>query len=421
MRKLLGLAAVAMLCAALAAGAVQASRKAAVKVTFATYVWQPSTVAANNAIVAAWNKSHPDIQVEVVPVDVNSVHDKLLTSFVGGTAADIIHDEAADIAGFIGQGYLADMTPLISKKLYASIPRDTWQTVNFSRKLYGVPSLIQTYNVFANMDILNAAGIKPPTADAPWTWDRFREVAKQLTTSDRFGVCWGVKTPAAAIQTLGLNFGAQFMYLVNGRWEFKWGAAEQKVPTQIHDMMYVDKSLDPAMTGVNTTGSMASFLGRKCALAMGGNFLAQQISSQGPTGFKWAQFPLLKGDSQYQVANPQTYSISQQSQHKAEAAQFIEYLVNAQNLSALGQGDWLIPASPAAAADAIRTTGFKGVWRVNADSTKYFRKGNWVSLAAYARWKSEVAQPNFVQYLKNQITLDQLGANLTAGWLRVRG
>jgi maltose-binding protein MalE len=51
------------------------------------------------------------------------VHDKLLTSFVGGTAADIIHDEAADIAGFTQQGYLANLTPLIPKSLKASIPQ----------------------------------------------------------------------------------------------------------------------------------------------------------------------------------------------------------------------------------------------------------------------------------------------------------
>ena len=87
------------------------------KLTFATYVWQPTTVAATKAIVESWNKTHPAIQVSIVPVDVNSVHDKLLTNFVGGTAADVIHDEAADIAGFTQQGYLANLTPLISKQL----------------------------------------------------------------------------------------------------------------------------------------------------------------------------------------------------------------------------------------------------------------------------------------------------------------
>jgi ABC-type glycerol-3-phosphate transport system substrate-binding protein len=123
MRKTFVPIAVLLLCAALAAGAAQAGRKAeAVKISFATYVWQPTTVAATKSIVESWNKSHPGIQVTIVPVDVNSVHDKLLTNFVGGTAADVIHDEAADIAGFTQQGYLANLSPLVSKQFKASIP-----------------------------------------------------------------------------------------------------------------------------------------------------------------------------------------------------------------------------------------------------------------------------------------------------------
>ena len=60
-------------------------------------------------------------------------------------------------------------------------------------------------------------------------------------------------------------------------------------------------------------------------------------------------FPPLKGTSQDQAANPQTFSISQQSQHKAEAMQFIAYALNTQNMAKLAQGDWLIPVSPTAA------------------------------------------------------------------------
>ena len=183
MRKVIVLGALALLCSVLVAGAQAGQKATVVKLRFATYVWQPTTVAANKAIVDSWNKSHPGIQVEIVPVDVNSVHDKLLTNFVGGTAADIVHDEAADIAGFTQQGYLANLTPLIPKTLKASIPKDIWATTNFGGKITGVPSLMQTYNIFANMTILKEAGIKAPTLDAPWTWAQFRANAKKLTRS----------------------------------------------------------------------------------------------------------------------------------------------------------------------------------------------------------------------------------------------
>jgi multiple sugar transport system substrate-binding protein len=422
MRKILAPCAVLVLCAAFAATAAQAGGRAEpVRLTFATYVWQPTTVAATKSIVESWNETHPGIQVTIQPVDVNSVHDKLLTNFVGGTAADVVHDEAADIAGFTQQGYLANLTPLVSKQFKASIPKALWDTVNFGgKKITGVPILMQTYNVFANMDILKSAGIKAPTAKNPWTWTQFRSVAKRLTNSNRFGVCWGLRSPTAAIQTMALNFGGQYFYLEDGKWNFRHGPAEQAVVKNMHDMIHVDKSVDAAATGLSGSAVLPAFFGGKCAMTVQGNFQAQGMITQGPRDFNWAMFPLLKGSSQNQVANPQTLSVSQQSEHKREAMQFIEYFSNAANLAKLAAGDWLIPSNPASGKLILKSTKRTGSWRVATASVVHFRKGNWVSLAAYARWKAEVATPQFVRYLKNEISLDELGESLSAGWTRVR-
>ncbi len=424
MRKFIGLGVVVVvLCTALVVGAAQASRQAdPVKITFATYVWQPTTVAANKKIVDSFNRSHPGIQVSIVPVDVNSVHDKLLTSFVGGTAADVIHDEAADIAGFTQQGYLANLKPLLPPTLKASIPKSLWDTVSFGNgRITGVPSLLQTYNVFANMTLFKAAGIKAPTLDKPWSWAQFRSTAKRLTKSGQFGVCWGLRSPTAVTQTMSLNYGGQFFYLENGKWTFKFGPKDQNVVKQMHDMIQVDKSVDPAATGLSGSAVLPAFFGGKCAMTVAGNFTAQAMILQGPKGFNWAMFPLLKGDTQQQVANPQTYSISSQSKNKQSAMFFLAYLVNKQNLAKLALGDWLIPSNPDAGKLARKSTKRTGSWRVATESVVHFRKGNWVSLAAYPRWKAEVAQPNFVQYLRGSITLQELGKNLEDGWNRVRG
>ena len=420
MSKLVALGAVALLCTVLVAGA-QAGGSQVTNLKFATYVWQPTTVAATKQIVDSWNKANPKIQVEIVSVDPNSVHDKLLTNFVGGTAADVIHDEAADIAGFTEQGYLANLTPLLPKSLKRSIPNEIWATVNFGRKITGVPSLLQTYNVFANMTILKQAGVKAPTIADPWTWAEFRAAAKKLTTNDRYGVCWGLRSPTAAIQTLALNYGGQYFYLVNGKWAFRWGAPEQNVVRQMRDMIHVDKSVDPAATGLSGSGVLPAFFGGKCAMTVQGNFQAQGMIQQAPSGFNWGMLAPLKGATQHQVANPQTYSIAQQSKNKPAAMKFIAYLLNAQNMAKLARGDWLIPASPAAGKIVARTTQYKGSWRVATASVDYFRKGNWVSLTAYPRWKAEVSQPNFVEYLAGRITLAELGERLSEGWTRVRG
>jgi multiple sugar transport system substrate-binding protein len=423
MKKLLGLSTALLLCTVLAASAATAgkSKSSVVNLNFATYVWQPTTVKAMTAIVDSWNASHSGIQVHIVPVDVNSVHDKLLTSFVGGTAADIVHDEAADIAGFTQQGYLANLTPLISKSLKAEIPQSVWDTTNFGHKITGVPIMLQTYNVFANMDILKAAGIKAPTVASPWTWDRFQAVAKQLSTGGNFGVCWGLRSPTATIQTLSLNWGGQWNYLVNGKWELKVGSAEQQILKIMHNMVYSDKSIDAAGVGLSGSAVLPAFFAGKCAMTVQGNYQAQGMIQQSPKGFNWAMFPPLKGKSQDQTANPQTLSISTQSQHKKEAMQFIAYALNAQNMAKLAAGDWLIPASPAAAKIVVKSTKHYGSWKNAVSAVPNFKKANWVTLGPYARWKAEVATPAFRQYLANQISMDQLSTTLTNGWNNIRG
>jgi ABC-type glycerol-3-phosphate transport system substrate-binding protein len=385
-------------------------------------VWQPTTVKAMQGIVDAWNKSHSSIQVSIVPVDVNSVHDKLLTSFVGGSAADIIHDEAADIAGFTQQGYLANLRPLLPASLRKEIPKSVWDTVKFGRnKITGVPIMLQTYNVFANMDLLGRAGIKAPTIARPWTWTQFRSAAKKLSTNGNYGVCWGLRSPTATIQTLSLNWGGQWNYLEGGRWVLKVGPNEQQILKLMHDMIYDDKSVDAAGVGLSGSAVLPAFFGGKCAMTIQGNYNAQGMIEQAPKGFKWALFPPLKGKTQDQAANPQTFSISTQSQHKKEAMQFIAYALNAQNMAKLSAGDWLIPASPSAAKIVVKSTKHYGSWKNAVSAVPHFKKANWVSLTNYPRWKAEIATPAFRQFLGNQITLQQLTKQLVDGWNSIRG
>jgi ABC-type glycerol-3-phosphate transport system substrate-binding protein len=279
----------------------------------------------------------------------------------------------------------------------------------------------QTYNVFANMTLLKQAGIKAPTAAKPWTWTQFRQIAKKLTTNGNFGVCWGLRSPTATIQTLSLNWGAQWAYLRNGKWQLEVGQNEKTILQLMHDMVYVDKSIDAAGVGLSGSAVLPAFFAGKCAMTIQGNYASQQMIEQAPKGFNWALFPPLKGRTQDQVANPQTLSISAQSQHKKEAMEFIAYALNTQNMAKLAAGDWLIPTSPAAAKALVKSTKHYGSWKNATSAVPHLKKGNWVSITAYARWKAEVATPAFRQYLGNQISLDQLATPLVNGCNSIRG
>ena len=392
-----------------------------VSLRFATYVWQPATVAANEEIVAAWNEANPNIQVEVVPIHVNSVHDALVTQFQGGTAADIIHDESADLAGFVNQGYIADMTGLISEDLKADIPQGIWDSVTYDGKVSAVPTLLQSYVVFANADHLEEAGIEVPTVESPWTWDDFREHAKALTTDGRYGVGWGLRSATALVLSTSLNFGGEYFYQEGEDWVLKFDEAEQQVPTRIHAMAHEDKSIEPNSIGLSGSDNLASFLGGNFSMFVGGNFYAQQLTEQAPDDFNWVMLPLLQGDSQTQAANPQTLSVSAQSEHPNEAMQFIEYFAQAENMSKFAQGDWLAPASLSAGEALLAETGGEGGWDVVVSSTEQLEEAPFQKLENYAQWKDQIATPAFQQYFAGQIDLAALTQQLTDGWTQVNG
>jgi multiple sugar transport system substrate-binding protein len=399
-----------------AASAASAHRKATVTLTFQSLAWQDPTVAANKSIVDAWNKANPNIHVNYVQADWASVHDQLLTSFVGGNAPDIIHDEAADIAGFTEQGYLADLSKLRSPALTSSIPQNIWDSVTFNKKISGVPFLLQTYNLFANSTMLKAANIPLPTQAKPWTWARFRDVAKQLTANGHYGVGWGLKSPTATILSTALNFDGKFFYTSGGKTTFKFGPGESKVPIFIHDMIYADKSIDPSSVSASGSAVLPGFFAGKYAMTMQGSYAAQQMAEGAPAGFHWIMLPPLKSASQDQAADPQTLSISQQSKHKTEAMQFISYFLNAKNMARLALGDWLIPASPAAGKIILQNNKNPGAWRIATSSLNALDVAPFQSLNAYPKWKDQYATPAFQQYLQNQISLDDLNKKLTDGW-----
>jgi ABC-type glycerol-3-phosphate transport system substrate-binding protein len=389
-----------------------------ISLTFSSYAWQDPTVQATQEIVDSWNKANPDIQVDYQKVDPNSVHDKLVTQFAGNQAPDIIHDEAADIAGFSQQGYLADLGPNLPDDLKSDIPGTVWKSVTFDGKITGVPTIAQVYNVFVNTDMLTKAGVNPPTAAAPWTWDDLAANAKKLTSDGVHGFAWGLKSPTAGIQSTGLSFGGVFMSGDEKTPTMTVTDKEMAVPTKVQAMLQ-DGSMAPTSTTLSGTDVLAGFYGGKYAMMMNGNYVATQITAKAPAGFNWTMIPLIKGTSQNQAANPQTLSVAKQSKYPAEAMKFIAHYNKAENLAKLAKGDSLIPMTDSAASIMKKEMGSANGWDVILDSGKNLVDAPWNKATKFPQWKSEIATPAYQEFLAGKIDAATLQARLGDGWKKI--
>ena len=417
------LVAVATLAAAIAgAGAGTAGAGAdPVTLTFQSLAFQEATVAASDAIVAAWNEANPDVQVELRQGSWDNVNDELVTQFAGGSAPDIIHFESAALAQFAQQGYLADLSGLLSEETMSAVSEDVWGTVTTpDGAIIAAPTLMQSYVVFANLDAFEAAGVEVPAGDT-LTWDDFQALAASLTTDDQAGLGWGLKSPTATIMNLALGFGGDFFAVDGEDVTFEAGAAEMEVPSRIHTMAYEDGSLDQLSLSLTGGDALAGFTAGDYAMYVSGNFNAQTLTVE-PPDFAWDVLPPLAGsESANQAANPQTLSVSAESDNIEEAAAFIDFFMSADNLAALAEGDSLIPATAAAREVVATATGGENGWDTILASGDHLVAAPFQSVLSYTQWKDEVATPAFQEFLADSITVEDLQAQLTSGWDDIAG
>lgn len=391
-----------------------------VTLRFQSLAFQEPTVEASEAIVEEWNAANPDIQVEYVQGSWDSVHDQLVTQFQGGEAPDIIHDESADIAGFAEQGYLADLGPHLSDDVMSSVGEGVWETVTVDGAIIAAPTLLQSYMVFANTDLLEEAGVEVPTGDS-WSWDDFQAAALATTTGDVSGVGWGLKSPTATVMSLGLNFEGTFFDGEGADTTIDIGDGELEVPRRIHEMAYTDGSIDPTSLTQSGGDVLPGFLAGDYAMTVQGSYAAQQLIEQAPDGFNWTILPPLEGSSAAQSANPQTLSVPAESEHIEEAAAFINFFMTAENLSAVAQGDWLIPTSEQAREAVAADTGGESGWDQTLASGDVLTIAPFQKVESYPQWKDQIATPALQRFFADQIDLEGLRTELTDGWSSVAG
>ncbi|SDT26693.1 ABC transporter substrate-binding protein [Microlunatus soli] len=390
-----------------------------ITLSFSSSAFQPGTIKETTKIVDAWNAAHPDIQVQYQKVSPDDAHDKLVTQFAGGSAPDVIQNEAADNAGFSRQGYLLDLGSMIPADLKSDIPDPIWQSVTVDGKITSVPYMTQVYALFVNASKLEQAGIEIPTdAGDGWTWDQLRSNAKKLTKGKTVGFAWGLKQPAQGIISESLSYDGTFFSGEPAKPTIKVGPNELKVPQTLHTMLFQDKSMSPSSITLGGSDVVPGFVGGKYATVLAGNYIASQLETDAPKSLDWRILPLLKGTNDHQAANPQTFSIARQSKHPKEAMQFIQFMMQSDHVAALSEADSLIPVTKSAGAAVSEKKGDTHGWPAILNSQESLVNTPAYQADNFTEWKTTTANPAYQEYLGGKIDEAGLAKKLTDGWQR---
>ncbi|MFH8366709.1 ABC transporter substrate-binding protein [Streptomyces sp. NPDC018031] len=417
MRRRALLAAAAAPAAAALPGCASGRRRAAdgsVTLRFQSLAWQQESIEANKQLVEEWNAAHPRIRVDYVQGSWDGIHDQLLTSFEGGEAPDVIHDASDDLADFAYGGYLADLTGLLPRRLLDDIPGHSWRTTTFGGGIHGVPFLQEPRVLMANRTLLTESGVRIPTAGHPWSWQEFRQAARELTGKGRYGVAWPLKEPVSATLNLSLSTGGQVFHRgADGKVTVRFDAPDQQVPRVVHDQVNTDRTAARATLGMGGSDTLPGFFGGKYAMVPLGFSYRQQIAQQAPEGFPWTVLPAPAGPGgdQRQGVSPQTLSVAEDSPYKKEAVAFIDFLLRPRNMVRLALGDWMLPTGRQALTDPALHTGRHG-WATGTALARHLRSAPAQSVRGYPEWKDKIATPAFQEYYSGAIDGDTLRRKL---------
>jgi multiple sugar transport system substrate-binding protein len=124
--------------------------------------------------VAAFQKTYPNVKVNVVVQPWANRDEQLTTSIAGGPAPDVVYLIPDQISQYAAQGALADVADALTDK--ADFRPNTIKAMTYDNTLYGVPLLMSVTTTLANKAILKAAGV----GDVPRTWDDVLAAAPKI-------------------------------------------------------------------------------------------------------------------------------------------------------------------------------------------------------------------------------------------------
>ncbi|MGR6970434.1 ABC transporter substrate-binding protein [Streptomyces cynarae] len=151
------------------------------------HAWSaPNETKAVNALIAGFEKAHPNIHVNVVA---NMTDDKINQALRtgGDKAPDVISSFTTNNVGkFCSSGALVDLNPFFKKAGIdpaTTFPKAMNEYTQFDGNRCTVPLLGDAYGLYYNKTAFKKAGIAAP----PKTWSEFETDAKKLTVPDGDG------------------------------------------------------------------------------------------------------------------------------------------------------------------------------------------------------------------------------------------
>jgi multiple sugar transport system substrate-binding protein len=294
---------------------------AAVTITF-EHQFGDAESAKFDQLVKQYEADNPGVTIKTIRDNDSSYYDKLVTAFLADSAPDIVRVEPPRAAQFIAAGYAGPLEAVVSAADQTQFFPGTIAPLQKDGKLFGVPQDVATLVLYYRTDLFKAANISGP----PTTWEDLLADAQKLTKAPgQYGLGlfggWG-----------GFEFypwlwqaGGEMLDASNKTVTFN-DAGGVKALQFWADLENKHKVMPLGAATLTEDDYKGPFVDGKLAMFTSGPWNAGWLKGAGISG-KWAAAPLPKDVNDASVLGGMDIIVNAKSQHQAEAAKFLTWLL----------------------------------------------------------------------------------------------
>lgn len=310
--------------------------------------WGGDTRAAQTQeAIDAFEAEYPNITVEPQYADWGGYWDQLATTTAGGDMPDVVQMDELYLASYGSRSALYDLGTLDLD--LSNIPDEAVGTGQLSGVQYAAPIGVGVYGVFANADLFEQYGVELPD-DESWTWDDYADIADELTSKSNGDIAG--TTLIGGWDAGGLKYWARSaggeLFNEEGEvvldpepladmWQYQ---LDLMASGGMHSAAAIVESQAAGVTG----GALAT--GKVALGVVGYNTQLAGLTEASGADMRLLKLPEPEGVDPNFYKPSMYWSVSSRSEHPAEAALLVDFMLNSETAADIIKTERGIPANP---------------------------------------------------------------------------
>lgn len=306
-----------------------------------------SRIKATEQAVKEFEKEHPNIHVQTEYSDWTGYWDKLAVQSAGGNAPDVMQMDELYLSFYGGMNALLDLNKAKQYLDLSDIDSSLLDMGKLDGKQVAAPLSTAQYGVIVNNDVLDSLGLSVPDNANSWTWDEFEDFAKQISEKSN-GTVVGAIAP-------NNGYSLQLWARQNGEQLFNGNTVAISPDTLASFLELpakwvsngIEVSKETWSENVSASLNDSAFgKGQQALMLTQAPQITPYAQAAGTDNMSLLPMPQNKPGAKTSYLKPGMYwCISSGSQHPAEAAMLVDYLINNRNAGKIIGTERGIPAS----------------------------------------------------------------------------